>query len=126
VTGTRNYPVTASWDHEHGAKLITVVMVVMALSLAGCTTSTVRPTGVVTGVAYACSGLPPVVTGPQKVKVSLYSGSRPVASETIRSGAKYRFSVSPGAYRLVGWWRSKAVTVRAGDVATVNIMNLCR
>jgi hypothetical protein len=60
------------------------------------------------------------------VKVSLYSGSRRLVSETIRSGAKYRFSVTPGAYRLVGWWRSKAVTVRAGDVATVNILNLCR
>ena len=74
MTGTRNYPVTASWDHEHGAKLITVVMVVMALSLAGCTTSTVRPTGIVTGVAYACSGLPSFVTGRHEVKVSLFSG----------------------------------------------------
>ena len=106
-------------------KLATVV-VVTALSLAACTTSTAKPTGVVAGVAYACSGLPPFVTGRQEVKVSLYSGSGAVASETIRSGAKYRFSVHPGTYRLVGWWRSKVVTVRAGDVATVNILNLCR
>jgi hypothetical protein len=95
-------------------------------SLRAASRTTAKPTGVVTGVAYACSGLPPVVTGRQKVKVSLYSGSRRLVSETIRSGAKYRFSVTPGAYRLVGWWRSKAVTVRAGDVATVNILNLCR
>ena len=95
-------------------------------SLRAASRTTAKPTGVVTGVAYACSGLPPVVTGRQEVKVSLYSGSRPVASQTIRSGAKYRFSVHPGTYRLVGWWRSRAVTVRAGDVATVNILNLCR
>ena len=107
-------------------RLVTVITMLMTLSLAACTTSTVRPTGIVTGVAYACSGLPPVITGRQKVKVSLFSGSKPVTSETIRSGAKYRFSVHPGTYRLVGWWRSRAVTVRAGDVATVNILNLCR
>ena len=107
-------------------KLGSVVMVTIGLALAGCTTSTTQPTGVVTGVAYACSGLPTVLTGRQKVKVSLYSGSRPVAAVTIRSGAKYRFSVTPGTYRLVGWWRSKAVTVRDGHVATVNILNLCR
>ncbi len=107
-------------------KLATAAMLVMAMSLSACTTSAVKPTGIVTGVAYACSGLPPVVTGRQKVRVSLHSGSRPVSSVTIRSGARYRFSVTPGTYRLVGWWRSKAVTVRAGDVATVNILNICR
>ena len=107
-------------------KLATVAVVLMALSLGACTSTAVKPTGVVAGVAYACSGLPTVVTGRQKVKVSLYSGSRPVASVTVRSGAKYRFSVTPGTYRLVGWWRSKVVIVRAGHVATVNILNLCR
>ncbi len=121
-------------------KLGAIAAVAMTLTLAACTSSAVPPTttttstattsirltGVVTGVAYACSGLPTVVTGRQKVKVSLYSGSRPVASVTIRSGAKYRFSVTPGTYRLVGWWRSKAVAVEGDHVATVNILNLCR
>jgi hypothetical protein len=34
--------------------LVVVAMVVIVLSLAACTTSTVKRTGVVTGVAYAC------------------------------------------------------------------------
>jgi hypothetical protein len=48
-----------------------------------------------------------------------------VASETVRSGAKYRFSVPPGAYRLIGWWGSRDVKVRAGHVVTANFMNTC-
>jgi hypothetical protein len=121
-------------------KVGAVVMMLLSLMLARCTGSiapssaitttttatSLRTTGVVTGVAYACSGLPAVITGRQKVRVSLHSGSRPVSSVTIRSGARYRFSVTPGTYRLVGWWRSKTVTVRTGDVATVNIVDYCR
>ncbi len=37
--------------------------VTLILMLAGCTTSTAEPTGIVTGLAFACSGLPPFVTG---------------------------------------------------------------
>jgi len=115
---------------------LVLVALALVIVLAACTsstaptttttTSTTKATGVVTGVAYACSGLPPVITGRQKVKVSLYSGSRPVASETIRSAARYRFSVTPGAYQVKGWWGSRAVIVRTGHVATVNIVDYCK
>ena len=97
---------------------------VLALGLAGCTTSTAKPTGVVTGVAYACEGavLPPGTI--LHVTVSL-QGSAAVASETVRSGAKYRFSVPPGVYQMIGWWGSRRVIVRAGHVVTANFMNTC-
>ena len=107
-------------------KLVPVVIVVMALSLAACTTSSVKPTGVIRGYADACEGLALQTGQTFHVKVSLYSGSTPVASVTIRSGAKYRFSVSPGAYQVKGWWGSKAVTVRTSHVVTVNIVDFCK
>ena len=100
---------------------------VLALGLAGCTTSAAKPTGVVTGVVQACEGVA-VPAGEilrMKVKVSLYSGSKRVASETVVWGTKYRFSVSPGTYRLTGWWGSKGVTVQAGHIVTVNFWNPC-
>ncbi len=100
--------------------------ILYSLRTASQTGITAEPTGVVTGVAYACEGLPPPTGQRLHVKVSLYSGSRSVASETVRSGAKYRFSVTPGTYRVVGWWGSRAVIVRAGDVATVNIVDYCK
>ena len=91
------------------------------------TSSTVKPTGVVTGVVQACVGVA-VPAGEilrMKVKVSLYSGSKRVASETVVWGTKYRFSVSPGTYRVTGWWGSKGVTVRAGRAVTDNFWNAC-
>jgi CubicO group peptidase (beta-lactamase class C family) len=105
---------------------IATVAVTLILMLAGCTTSTAEPTGIVTGLAFACSGLPPFVTGRQEVRVRLYSGSRRVASETVVSGARYRFSVSPGLYRVTGWWGSRIVAARAGRTVTVNFMNYCK
>ena len=107
-------------------KLGIVVLTVVTVALAACTTTTIRPTGIVTGYADACEG-PVLPTGQTfHVKVSLYSGSRPVASETVRSGAKYRFSVHPGPYRVAGWWGSRAATVGTNDVATVNIVDFCK
>ena len=103
-----------------------VATVLVALTFVACTTSTVKPPGVVIGATYACSGLPPFITGRQEVKVSLYSGSRRVASETMVSGTKYRFSVSPGSYRVTGWWGSRTVAIRAGRTDTANFMNYCK
>jgi curli biogenesis system outer membrane secretion channel CsgG len=106
-------------------KLVAVAAVAMTVALAGCTTSAAGPTGVVTGVAYACQGLELPPGEVLHVKVSLYSGPSLVASETVRSGAKYRFSVSPGSYRVTGWWGSKGVTVRVGRIVTANFWNFC-
>ena len=52
-------------------KLGVTVMVVLALTLAGCTTSAVRPTGVVTGVADPCEGHPVPPGEILHVKVSI-------------------------------------------------------
>jgi len=53
------------------------------------------------------------------------SGPSLAASETVRSGAKYRFSVSPGSYRVTGWWGTKGVTVRAGHRVTADFFDAC-
>jgi hypothetical protein len=103
-------------------RLRAAAMVAIALTLAACTTSTVRPTGVVAGVASACQGLALQAGESLPVEVSLYSGSSLIASETVRSGSKYRFSVTPGSYRVTGWWGSKGATVRAGRIAAANFM----
>ena len=94
-------------------RLRAVAMAAIALTLAACTTSTVRPTGIVTGVAPVCEVRIPLAGEVLHVKVSLYSGSRPIASGTVREGAKYRFSVSPGADRVTGTVRG---TIRQGFV----------
>lgn len=106
-------------------KLVVVAMVVMTLMLTACTTSTAKPTGVVTGVAYACQGLVLPPGDVLHVRLSLYSGPSLVASETVRSGAKYRFSVPPGSCRVTGWWGSKSVTVRAGQRVTADFFDSC-
>jgi hypothetical protein len=59
------------------------------------------------------------------VKVSLDSRSTVVASTTIRSGARYRFSAVPGEYRVTGWWGSRSVAVRAGRAVTANFASDC-
>lgn len=107
-------------------KLVVVAMVVMTLMLTACTTSTAKSTGVVTGVAYACQGLALPPGEVLHVKVSLYSGPSLVASETVRSGAKYRFAVSPGSYRVTGWWGSKGVLVQAGRTVNASFPDYCK
>ena len=89
------------------------------------TRSTSPSTGVVTGVAEACEGIAPAGRT-FHVKVSLYSASKPVASETVVSGSRYRFSVTPGTYQVKGWWGSRSETVRAGVVVTDNFMDICK
>ena len=106
-------------------KLGMAVMVGLTMTLAACTTSAVRPTGVVTGVADACVGHPVPPDEVLHVKLSLDSRSTVVASTTIRSGARYRFSIVPGEYRVTGWWGSRSVAVRAGRAVTANFASDC-
>jgi hypothetical protein len=88
------------------------------------TTSTAKPpVGGVTGLAVACVNQFPPNDLPSRVMVLLYSGPILVESSLVRSGARYRFSVAPGAYDVAGWWGRRAVTVRAGLVATANFVN---
>jgi hypothetical protein len=96
-------------------KLGVMVMVVLALGLAGCTTSTAKPTGVVTGLTARCNILVP------PVKVSLYSGRTLVASATVPAGASYRLTVAPGLYNVIGLGGgSPTAAVRVGRTVTVN------
>jgi hypothetical protein len=107
-------------------KLGAAVTVVLALALAACTTSAVQPTkGVVTGIADACTGHPIAKGSILDVRVQLLSGTTLVASESVRSGTRYRFTVVRGRYGLTGWWRPKDVTVRAGRIVRVNLPDYC-
>ena len=114
-------------------KLSALVLVVLALALAGCTTSTAKPTGVVTGFADACVGLVPAGSALPRVTVMLYSGPTVVASRTIESGAKYRFAVTPGSYGVKAeqttpsfQYRPKGVVVRAGKSVTASFPDYCK
>jgi hypothetical protein len=49
----------------------------------------------------------------------------PAVPETVRSGSRYRVSVKPGEYQLVGWWGSKHMTVHAGQTVTASFYNIC-
>jgi hypothetical protein len=97
-------------------------MVVIVLSLAACTTSTVKPPGVVTGLAQEC------IASASPVKVSLYSGRTPVASETVPAGTSYKLSAAAGTYIVEGLgevirsgeWAWPSVTVRAGRTVIFN------
>jgi len=102
-----------------------VAMAVLALTLAACATSTVKPTGVVTGFVDACVALQVPTSKPLHVKVVLYLGQTLLASETVRSGATYRFVVAPGSYRVAAW-RSEDVVVRTGQTVTVNFPDICK
>ena len=111
-------------------KFVVLVMAAIAFTLAACTTSTVKPTGVVTGFAYACVFVQ-VESALPRVTVLLYSGPTVVASTTIKSGAKYRFSVAPGSYKVeaeqVGFpYRPKDVVVQAGHSVTTNFPDCCK
>ena len=132
-------------------RLAAVAMVVMALMLSACTSSTVpsptttttvsktvihgnkvKPTGAVTGVAYACWG---TAGSPPPVTVLLYSGSRFIASKTVASGKEYRLTAKAGMYtvklrqeqgsRSFQPYRPKGVLVRAGRTVTANFPAIC-
>ena len=112
-------------------KLVVVAAVAMTLVLAACTTSTTRPTGVVTGVANPCVGLVLAGSALPRVTALLHFGPTVVASTTIKSGAKYRFSVAPGSYKVeaeqVGFpYRPKDVVVQAGHSVTTNFPDCCK
>jgi hypothetical protein len=80
--------------------------ILYSLRAASPSRTTAKPTGIVTGVVQACAGVQVPAGEIIHVKVSLYSGSKRVASETVVSGTKYRFlgqswDVPPD--RLVGF-----------------------
>ncbi len=108
-------------------------LVVMTVKLTACTTSIVKPTGVVTGFADACVGLGLAESTLPRVTVLLYAGPTVVASTTIKSGAKYRFSVTPGSYKVTAQqatpsfqYRTKAVVVGAGHSVIANFPDYCK
>jgi hypothetical protein len=97
-----------------------VVAVALALTVAACTTSTVRPTGVVSGRNDACSNFAPRGS---PAKVVLSSGPTVVASESLHLGGTYRFVVAPGGYLVTQYvsgttYASARVVVRVGRTFT--------
>jgi hypothetical protein len=87
----------------------------------------------VTGFADACVGLVLAGSALPRVTVLLYSGPTVVASTTIKSGAKYRFSVTPGSYKVKAQqatpsfqYRPKGVVVRAGQSVTATFPDYCK
>ena len=112
-----------------------VVMVVLALALAACTTSAAKPTGVVTGDAYPCVGAPLPVGTRVTVTVLLYLGGKVITSEAEGPRYSYRFTAAPGRYTVTFRQRvgtvstqpdpPKGVVVRAGRTTTANIGALC-
>jgi len=114
-------------------KLVVVAAVAMTLVLAACTTSTTRPTGVVTGVANPCVGLVLAGSALPRVTALLHFGPTVVASTTIKSGAKCRFSVAPESYKVKArqatpsfQYRPKGVVVRADHSVTVSFPDYCK
>jgi len=88
------------------------------------TTNTTEPrVGIVTGIVQACTG--PTSRVPVHVTISLYRGQYLVKTDTVRSGATYRFAVKAGTYVETGWWGFKGVVARAGHVLTVNFSAAC-
>ncbi|MFZ0173382.1 MAG: hypothetical protein WAL04_17000 [Acidimicrobiales bacterium] len=106
---------------------VLALLALLSLAMGACTST--ASAGVVTGTAAPCSGLATTAPGAAHathVTVRLYSGQTLVASETIWTDAKYRFSVAPGTYYIKGPGApAEEVVIRAGRVVTDNILNLC-
>jgi hypothetical protein len=116
-------------------KLGAVTIVVLGICLASCSSTPIgsKPPrtsnsgtasstkGVISGFADSCSGL----LEHTDVKVLLLSGHSLLATETIRSGADYRFSVRPGSYRVMADHRVDKVVVRAGHTTTASLLAVC-
>jgi len=106
-------------------KFVVVAMVAMTVALAGCTTSAAGPTGVVTGVTYACQGLA------LRLVRSFMSGSastRDRASSPRRQSAQVPSTVSQsllGRIGVTGWWGSTGVLVRADHRVTADFFDTC-
>lgn len=76
------------------------------------------PSGVLTGTVQRCT----VYFGLDTINV--YQGTRIVASERVRAGSTYHFSLSPGTYRIsTGSLQDAypAVTVSAGSTVRMNV-----
>src|ERR1017187_655806 len=101
---TRKRPVQASWGHEHGAQVVEGRGGPHGSEPSACTTSTIKPTGVVKGLAPACVSTNVASwTSTPRLTVLLHSGETLVKSESFLwpdEGDSYRFSVPPGSYVL--------------------------
>ena len=112
-------------------KLALLVSLALLLALAACTTTSspspststaVATVGVVTGAADTCTG----VASPRNIRdvtVQIFDGRTLISSETLRSGADYRFSVAAGRYRLTnGYGLVDSVVVRPGRTTSADLV----
>jgi hypothetical protein len=110
---------------------VSAPVVVAIGSLAGCGMATragptnAVPSGVVTGVADPCNG--PVLNDVDlSTVVTIKAASRTVATQTVQGNHIYRLVVPAGHYTLSSdASRAVAVVVGSGQVAHVNLPDLC-
>ena len=96
--------------------VLCAVAVGVALLFDGCGSNS---NGVITGSVQRCT----VYAGP--VTISVYRGATVVATQTVRAGTTYHFSLPPGRYRI-STGRSlgdayPAVTLGGGSTVHMNI-----
>jgi hypothetical protein len=129
---TPSLPRSASGVRIGMAAVAAVMVAVICGSLGACG---VRPAatgvakgvvdGVVSGIAEPCDG--PVLSDvdlPAKVTIKGASGT--VATQTVRGNHVYRLVVPPGHYKVSSNASGAvAVVVHSGDVAHVNLPDLC-
>ncbi len=139
VLGLTNSGLNPMWRSTNGSRTWQLVKAPRVKTTAA--KRTVRPTGVLTGYADACTGTQVTVGEVLSMKVSLYFGSRSIASENLRTAAKYRFAASfrftvpPGVYTVkfsqrvrtgtVRPYPPRVVVARAGRITTAEFPAAC-
>lgn len=106
--------------------LLVASAVLLTASLSACST----PTGVVTGSAVLCLAKGPGQHSHLPVNVTLERGTQVVATHTLR-GPQYsfRFEAPAGKYAITSnqyWAGNIRVTIKAGSVAALSLVNLCK
>ena len=105
----------------------TAVALAVVLGIPACS-SAGAATGVVTGRAWACSG-PYRGPGSLLATLQVYRGHALIATKTIPSGTRYRFTLSPGRYVVSNTGNRKgqpSVSVHSSQVSRVNIPDICK
>jgi hypothetical protein len=102
------------------------VLGTVALLACACTGHNGASTGVLTGIARACSGLAYVPTA----NLQVYRGDVLVAAKRVPDNTTYRFVLSPGRYYITNTGTSQrplghSVSVSAGDTTHTNVPNDC-
>ena|SRR5664280_486373 len=103
-----------------------------AVALAGCGSTSTTPSiatprsGVITGMAEQCSGLPGQPA--HQVEILVYRDHRVVAHEAKLGSHTYRFSLPPGQYEVTtdqSYVVPANITLRSGQVVHADLRATC-